>query len=165
MMSVDDEGSCRRRNANIRITGTPGTGKTTHARMLAQESNGSMKAINIGDFVNEHVCHEGWDEEWQSWLVDDEKLLDELEPLMSLPEGGTILDWPSSEIFPERWIDLKIQEKNEAEIMGECLEEARENYDEEIVIELESDTINAIDSNIHHILAWTERWKNANQHS
>ncbi|KAI9622028.1 hypothetical protein H4Q26_015466 [Puccinia striiformis f. sp. tritici PST-130] len=59
----------------------------------------------------------------------------------------------------------KIQENNEAEIMGECLEEARENYDEEIVIELESETIDAIDSNIHRILAWIDHWKNDNQDS
>ncbi|EFP76012.1 factor activating pos9 [Puccinia graminis f. sp. tritici] len=186
MATVDEDGSSRRKNPNVLITGTPGTGKTTHAEMLAQESNGALRAINIGDFVKEHGCHEGWDDEWQSWLVDDEKLLDELEPLMSSSEGGIILDWHSSEIFPERWIDLvivlrtshtilwdrlekrkyslkKIQENNEAEIMGECLEEARENYDEEIVIELDSENIDAIDSNIHRILAWIEQWKTDNQ--
>ncbi|KAH9453891.1 hypothetical protein MJO28_006881 [Puccinia striiformis f. sp. tritici] len=188
MATSDQEISCRRKNPNILITGTPGTGKTTHAEMLAQESNGSLQAINVGDFVKEHGCHEGWDDEWQSWLVDDEKLLDELEPIMSCAEGGKIIDWHSCEIFPERWIDLvivlrtthtilwdrlekrkyslkKIQENNEAEIMGECLEEARENYDEEIVIELESETIDAIDSNIHRILAWIDHWKNDNQDS
>lgn len=107
---------------------------------------------------------------------------------MSSSEGGIILDWHSSEIFPERWIDLvivlrtnhtilwdrlekrkyslkKIQENNEAEIMGECLEEARENYDEQIVIELESETIGAIESNIHRILKWVEQWNNDNQDS
>jgi adenylate kinase len=47
--------------------------------------------------------------------------------------------------------------------MGECLEEARENYDEEIVIELDSENIDAIDSNIHRILAWIEQWKSDNQ--
>jgi adenylate kinase len=59
----------------------------------------------------------------------------------------------------------KIQENNEAEIMGECLEEARENYDENIVIELESESIDAIDSNIHRILEWVKQWKNDHQDS
>ena len=70
----DDDATSGRKQPNILITGTPGTGKTTHAEMLAQESNGSLKAINVGDFVKEHGCHEGWDDEWQSWLVDDEKV-------------------------------------------------------------------------------------------
>lgn len=74
MLKSEDDATSGRKQPNILITGTPGTGKTTHAEMLAQESNGSLKAINVGDFVKEHGCHEGWDDEWQSWLVDDEKV-------------------------------------------------------------------------------------------
>lgn len=180
----EEEEVLGRKNPNILITGTPGTGKTTHAEMLVRESSSStaLKSINISQFVKEHDCHQGWDDRWQTWLVDDQKLLDELEPIMNDREGGMILDWHSSEIFPERWIDLvivlrtqhtllwdrlerrnysleKIQENNQAEIMAECLEEARDSYDHEIVIELESDSIDCLQANVARILTWIETWK------
>ena len=37
----------------IIITGTPGTGKTTHAELLAQESPVPLKHINVGELVKE----------------------------------------------------------------------------------------------------------------
>lgn len=39
------------------------------------------------------------------WLTTSQ-LLDELEPLASA--GGVILDWHTSDIFPERWVDLVV---------------------------------------------------------
>ena len=65
-----------RRLPNVLITGTPGTGKTTHATMLADPDSTPfpLRLINVGDFVKEHDCHEGWDEEWGSWMVDDDKV-------------------------------------------------------------------------------------------
>lgn len=107
----------------IIITGTPGTGKTTHAQMLAEESPVPLKHINVGDLVKEKGLYEEYDEEWQSYTVDEDKvrvirlcaqwtfmpcvqLLDELEPIVL--EGGIILDWHTCEIFPERWADLVV---------------------------------------------------------
>ena len=108
----------------IIITGTPGTGKSTHAQLLAEESPLPLRHINVGELVKEKDLHEGYDEEWQSYTVDEDKvrtppiclrfwltfpcrqLLDELEPLAS--EGGIILDWHTCDIFPERWADLVV---------------------------------------------------------
>ena len=67
----DDE---PRTSPNILITGTPGTGKTTHAQLLAQLSPEPLQYINIGDLVKEKGLHEGFDEEWQSYIVDDDKV-------------------------------------------------------------------------------------------
>lgn len=58
----------------IIITGTPGTGKTTHAQMLAEESPTPLKHINVGDLVKEKGLHEEYDEEWQSYTVDEDKV-------------------------------------------------------------------------------------------
>ncbi|KAJ2919002.1 hypothetical protein MD484_g1402, partial [Candolleomyces efflorescens] len=90
----------------IVITGTPGTGKSTHAQMLAQESPVPLEHINVGDLVKEKNLYEEYDSEWESYTVDEDKLLDELEPIVA--EGGIILDWHTCEIFPERWPDLVI---------------------------------------------------------
>ena len=107
----------------IVITGTPGTGKTTHAQLLAETSPVPLEHINVGDWVKERGLHEGFDSEWQTYTVDEDKvsrsfacslgwqlmmtqLLDELEPRVE--SGGVILDWHSCEVFPERWPDLVI---------------------------------------------------------
>ncbi|EAU92856.1 hypothetical protein CC1G_03643 [Coprinopsis cinerea okayama7 len=90
----------------IVITGTPGTGKSTHAQLLAQESPVPLKHINVGDLVKEKGFYEEFDQEWESYTVDEDKLLDELELIVE--EGGVILDWHTCEIFPERWPDLVV---------------------------------------------------------
>ncbi len=58
----------------IIITGTPGTGKTTHAQLLADESPVPLKHINIGDLVKEKGLYEEYDQEWQSYTVDEDKV-------------------------------------------------------------------------------------------
>jgi adenylate kinase len=59
----------------IVITGTPGTGKTTHAELLAAESPVPLKHINVGELVKEKVLYEEYDEEWQSYTVDEDKVV------------------------------------------------------------------------------------------
>lgn len=58
----------------IVITGTPGTGKSTHAQLLAAESPIPLNHINIGDWVKEKNLYEEYDEEWQSYAVDEDKV-------------------------------------------------------------------------------------------
>lgn len=57
---------------NIIITGTPGTGKTTHSELLAERTG--LKHISVNDVVKDKECHEGWDDEYQSWIVDEDKV-------------------------------------------------------------------------------------------
>lgn len=57
---------------NIIITGTPGTGKTTHCEILAEKTG--LKHLSVNQVVKEKECHEGWDEEYQSWVVDEDKV-------------------------------------------------------------------------------------------
>lgn len=57
---------------NIIITGTPGVGKTTHCEALAEKTG--LKHISINQIVKDRECHEGWDEEYQSWIVDEDKV-------------------------------------------------------------------------------------------
>jgi broad-specificity NMP kinase len=47
----------------------------------------------------------------------------------------------------------------DAEIFGTLLEEAKEAFDKEIVIELSSEDNNDIDSNCERIALWIESWK------
>lgn len=58
----------------IIITGTPGTGKSTHAQILADESPIPLKHINVGEWVKERELYEEFDQEWQSYTVDEDKV-------------------------------------------------------------------------------------------
>lgn len=61
-----------RTKPNIIITGTPGTGKTSHCDILA--ANAGLKHLSINQIVKDRSCHDGWDEEYKSWIVDDDKV-------------------------------------------------------------------------------------------
>ncbi|KAG9875681.1 hypothetical protein KCU94_g22721, partial [Aureobasidium melanogenum] len=55
--------------------------------------------------------------------------------------------------------DKKLDENMDAEIMEVLLQEARDSYDEEIVVELQSDDLDQIDENLERIQTWIENWK------
>lgn len=52
----------------------------------------------------------------------------------------------------------------ECEIMQVVLEEARESYAPEIVIELKSNTIDDMESNVERVKLWLDAWKKNNGH-
>ena len=58
----------------IVITGTPGTGKSTTASLIVENSPVPLKHINVGDLVRLQGLHEGFDDDWQSYIVDDDKV-------------------------------------------------------------------------------------------
>lgn len=81
---------------NILICGTPGTGKTATATVAAERLG--FKYINVGDLVKEHNCHSGKDEVFDSYIIEDEKILEVLEPLVA--DGGCVLDFHDPGLLP-----------------------------------------------------------------
>ncbi|KAH7122692.1 AAA domain-containing protein [Dendryphion nanum] len=169
-----------RENPNIIVTGTPGVGKTTHAEQIAQTLG--FKHLSVNQIVKDEGFHEGKDEETGAWIVDEDKLLDYIEALPLHSTGGYILDWHACDMFPERWIDLvlvlrcdstvlydrltargysgkKLEENMDAEIMQVLLEEARESYAEEIVVELRSEEAADLEANVERVEKWVEGWR------
>lgn len=57
---------------NIIVTGTPGVGKTSHCEILTE--NTGLKHLSINQVVKDRECHQGWDEEYQSWIVDEDRV-------------------------------------------------------------------------------------------
>ena len=55
--------------------------------------------------------------------------------------------------------DAKLQENLDAEIFGVLSEEAKEGFDEGVVVELNSESADDIDSNCERIVSWVEAWK------
>jgi adenylate kinase len=110
------------------------------------------------------------------------QLLDHLESLSLADKGGYILDWHACDLFPERWIDLvivlrcdstllydrltargykgkKLEENMDSEIMQVLLDEARESYKEEIVVELKSESNEDVEGNLERVERWVEQWR------
>ncbi|KAJ6151593.1 hypothetical protein N7470_007190 [Penicillium chermesinum] len=168
-----------RSSPNVIITGTPGVGKTVHCEQLAEEIG--LKHLSINQIAKDRDCHETYDEELKTWVVDEDKLLDAIED--EVLKGGYLIDWHACDLFPKSWIDLvvvlrcpstsvhydrlssrgyheeKLQENLDAEIFGVLLEEAQEAFDEEIVVELNSEKSEDVDSNCARIAQWVENWK------
>lgn len=53
----------------------------------------------------------------------------------------------------------KITENNEAEIMNVIAQEARDSYESEIVVELKSEGVQDLESNVARIVEWIHAWK------
>lgn len=143
-----------------------------------------MKHLNVGEIIAQHKCYEGRDEELDTNILDEDKLLDLMEPMVDEAgeEGvGCVVDFHMCEIFPERWFDLvlvlrvkteilfdrltsrdysekKRSENMDSEIMQVILEAARESYDAIIVHEVPSNTIEDMESNIERVRQWTAQW-------
>lgn len=175
---------------NIIVTGTPGVGKTTTATQLLSLASSwspsiNLKHLSINDLVKSRECHSGYDEEMQTLIVDEDRLMDEVEKEIEDGDGdgGWIIDWHSTAGFAVRWVDLvvvlrceetsvlfdrlsargykdnKVQENMDAEIFGVVSEEAKEGWEEEgQVVELKSVEADDIEENAERIMQWVKSW-------
>ena len=175
----DDEKKKKKKKIkkNILICGTPGTGKSTLAKLVLEKANSSLndnaaknveslseyEYVNVGDVCKREKYYQSFDERLNSYVIDEDKILDHLEPLIE--KGGMIVDYHSSEFFPERFFSHvivltcgredtkilyerleqrdgytkeKIRQNVECEIFGECVEEAKEAYTGEGVVHVRS---------------------------
>ena len=159
-----------RARPNVLVTGTPGTGKTTLSALVAQRLG--MRHVCVGELVKEQNLHDGYDAEYDTHTLNEDKLCDYLEDVMA--QGGVVVDFHTVDFFPERWFDLvavlrcdndllyprleargyktnKIDENVHAEIMQVVLDDARESYDEEIILELSSCAVDDVERNAQTI--------------
>lgn len=64
--------SSNRTLPNILITGTPGTGKSSLCQQVATSLN--MKHVEVGVLVKERKLHDGWDEEYDCFIMNEDKV-------------------------------------------------------------------------------------------
>ncbi|KAJ1432120.1 P-loop containing nucleoside triphosphate hydrolase [Sesbania bispinosa] len=171
VVMVQESGKSKR--PNILVTGTPGTGKTTMSTALAEATQ--LHHINVGELVKEKNLHDGWDDELECYVLNEDLVCDELEDVME--EGGIIVDHHGCDFFPERWFDCvvvlqtdntilydrlsrrgynesKLSNNIECEIFQVLLEEAKESYPEDRVVAMKSDTIEDISRNVATLTEW-----------
>ncbi|KAM8961185.1 adenylate kinase isoenzyme 6 [Pelodytes ibericus] len=162
---------------NILLTGTPGVGKTTLGKELAARSG--LTYVNVGDLAKEGNLYEGYDEEYDCPVLDEDRVVDELEDQMS--EGGIIVDYHGCDFFPERWFQIvfvlrtdnallyerlesrgykekKLQDNVQCEIFQTIYEEAAESYQHEIVHQLPSNSPEDLEQNLDQITQWIQQW-------
>lgn len=58
---------------NILVTGTPGTGKTTTSEMIANATG--LEHVNVGEIVKAKQLHEGYLEEFDTHILDEDKVI------------------------------------------------------------------------------------------
>ena len=162
---------------NILVTGTPGVGKTAVAEALAKRL--VLEGVGVSALAASIGAHEAWDDERACHVLDEDKVLDAMEP--KLGAGGCVVEYHACELFPERWFDLvlvlragteilydrlaargyaeaKLQENLQCEIMQTILEEARESYAPEIVVELTNETPADLDAAGDRVAQWYAAW-------
>ncbi|KAJ8679274.1 hypothetical protein QAD02_015061 [Eretmocerus hayati] len=172
----------KRKVPNILITGTPGVGKSKMSELLAERTGFTW--LDVSKLAVENGCVESYDEDYRCSVINEDQLLDLMEPMMS--EGGKIVDYHGAEFFPERWFDVvfvlrtnntilydrlvargysgkKLEDNIDCEIFQVILEEAKESYSSEIVHELQSDVPEQTMNNVDRICQWIEQWKKDNQ--
>lgn len=159
---------------NMLVTGTPGVGKSTFAKRLAEEMG--LRHVDVGEFARDRNLLGDHDALHEAFYMDEDGVLDELEPTMAT--GGVILDHHSCDWYPERWIQLvlvlragtealydrlegrgyskrKLDENIQAEIMQVVLEEAVQAYPQVRVVQLKNETEQDREQNISTVKqAW-----------
>ncbi|KAM9167668.1 adenylate kinase isoenzyme 6 [Mergus octosetaceus] len=169
------------RRPNVLLTGTPGVGKSTLGKELASRTG--LTYINVGDLAKEGELYEGFDEEYECPILDEDRVIDELEDKMR--EGGVIVDYHGCDFFPEQWFHIvfvlrtdnsflydrlesrgykgkKLQDNIQCEIFQTLYEEAMLSYREEIVHQLPSNTPEDLERNLDQIMQWIEQWMKDN---
>ena len=140
---------------NILITGTPGTGKSSLAERVA--SAASFEQYDVSATAKSEGLCEEYDEGLDTYVIDEDKVLDHMEERLGAEcGGGWVVDYHSCDLFPERWFDLvvvltcdnselyerlkargygelKITKNVECEIFQTLVEEARDSYAEDVV--------------------------------
>ncbi|KVI07462.1 hypothetical protein Ccrd_014163 [Cynara cardunculus var. scolymus] len=143
-----------RSKPNILVTGTPGTGKTTTSAAVAEAT--TLRHINIGDLVRDKKLHDGWDDQLECYVINEDLVCDELEEMME--EGGNIVDHHGCDFFPERWFDRVVVLQTENSVLYDRLSK---RYPEETVVAMKSDSIDDMNRNVATITEWVRSWRPA----
>ena len=150
----------------ILISGTPGTGKTTLSIGLGK--NLGLNVINIGDFAINNELIDSFDNERDSLIPNEKNLISRIKKLIK-KSNSIILEGHYVDIIPLQYVkliiilrahplilekrlkekgykQLKVNENVAAEILGSCTASAMNQYNKEIIFELDTSDLNINES-------------------
>ncbi len=120
----------------IVVSGTPGTGKTTLAKKIAEEQK--LRYVDVNKVIEENNLSEDIDEERQTKIVDVKRLNKVLIETIK-KEKNIVIDSHLSHFLPKKYVDRCIITKcrlkelrKRLESRGYPEEKIRENLDAEI---------------------------------
>ncbi len=155
----------------IIICGTPGTGKTEVANLLKRHG---FKVIHLSNLVIREKLYLKYDEERDSYIIDEKKLIDKLIEIEKETSEPLIVEGIGAEIIPNKFVDIcfvlicepkelekrlkskgypytKIQENLEAERLSLIWGEALDNYGRSKVVVIDTTDL-TIDEVVEHIM-------------
>ncbi len=119
----------------IIVTGTPGTGKTFIAKLIAKELN--SKYVDVNKIIDEKKLCDEYDEVRKCRIVDADKLnnalIDLIKKSKEKSKENLVIDSHMSHYLPKKYVDLCIVTKCSLKILKERLD--KRNYQEEKVRE------------------------------
>ncbi len=143
----------------IVVTGTPGTGKTSIGRLLSEKIRGHY--INLSDLVLTEKMYVGYDEDRESYIIDEKIVVRKIRELYStIKEDFLIIDTHYPEVVPgdivyayivlrikpselkkrlvnRGWKTMKVVENVEAELLGSCSISVRSVGSKAIIVEVD----------------------------
>ena len=142
----------------IIVTGTPGTGKTTYAKKLAEEK--SLVYVDVTLLIKENKLFEKYDKKMDCVVVDIKKLNKELIKFIK-KNDKVVIDSHLSHYLPPRYVDLCIVTKCDLKTLEKRLKKRkyskakiRENLDAEI---FDTCRIEALEAGHKVKVVWTDK--------
>ncbi len=124
----------------IIVTGSPGTGKTTLSKKLAEDI--AFNYVDVTELIKEKGISDGYDNDKKCLIVDTKKLNKELINTIEKCDNsvkGIVIDSHLSHYLPSKYVDLCIVTKCELNVLKKRLEKrgysdakVRDNLDVEI---------------------------------
>jgi len=154
------------------LTGTPGTGKTTAAKMVAKRLG--MTHLDLNAAIKNEQLYSGYDKKRDSYIADIKKV-SEFVAVFERKNKNVLIDGHIAHLLPDkfvdsvivlrcepgalkkrltkrRWNSTKVNENAEAELIGIIAYEARENHKKVFEIDTTGLTIRKVAGLVERVL-------------